>query len=265
MGNITMKMLLESGVHFGHQTRKWNPKMGRYIFGTRSKIHIIDLQQTLKELRKNYKIVKNFIVEGKDILFIGTKKQAQVAIREEALRCGAHFVSKRWLGGTLTNFDTLKKSLTKYRNMEILQQSNTFTILSKKERSQIEKELVHLNKSLEGLKNMYTLPGVIFVIDPNEEIIAISEAKKLQIPIVAVCDTNCDPDLIDYPIPGNDDAIRAVKLFCSTIADAVLEGKDLSDKNAKIDAEDEHDNKITNNSEGNNFIDKEETKETHVN
>jgi small subunit ribosomal protein S2 len=256
MVNITMKMLLEAGVHFGHQTRKWNPKMGRYIFGTRSKIHIIDLQQTLKELRKNYKIVKNFIVEGKNILFIGTKKQAQFSVKEEALRCGAHFVSKRWLGGTLTNFDTLKKSLVKYRNMEMLKQSDTFTILSKKERLQIEKELVHLDKSLEGLKNMYTLPDIIFVIDPKEETIAVSEAIKLQIPIIAVCDTNCDPDLIDYPIPGNDDAIRAVKLFCSTIADAVLEGKDLVNKNDNID-------KTNINSKCNNLI--EEHSVTNVN
>ncbi|MDR0915231.1 MAG: 30S ribosomal protein S2 [Endomicrobium sp.] len=250
MVNITMKMLLEAGVHFGHQTRKWNPKMKKYIFGTRSKIHIIDLQQTLKELRKNYKVVKNLILEGKDILFIGTKKQAQFAIREEASRCGAHFVSKRWLGGTLTNFDTLKKSLAKYRDMEILKQSNIFSMLSKKERLQIEKELVRLDKSLEGLKNMYALPGLIFVVDPNEEIIAISEAKKLQIPIIAVCDTNCDPDLIDYPIPGNDDAIRAVKLFCSTIADAVLEGKYLIDKNDNIKSKSDS----TINSESNNTI-----------
>jgi small subunit ribosomal protein S2 len=243
MGNITMKMLLEAGVHFGHQTRKWNPKMNKYIFGSRSKIHIIDLQQTLKELRQNYKLVKDFVIDGKNILFIGTKKQAQCAVKEEAKRCGAHFVANRWLGGTLTNFDTLKSSLKKYRDMEILKQSDTYIMLSKKERSQFERELIHLNKSLEGLKTMYNLPDFVFVIDPNEENIAIAEARKLNIPIIAVCDTNCDPDIIDYPIPGNDDAIRAVKLFCSTIADAVIEGKNILSKNDEEDvhkAEEKH-------------------------
>ncbi|MDR2426314.1 MAG: 30S ribosomal protein S2 [Endomicrobium sp.] len=230
MANITMKALLEAGVHFGHQTRRWNPKMAKYIFGTRNKIHIIDLQKTLKELKKNYKVVRDFIVEGREIIFVGTKKQAQVPVKEEALRCGAFFVAERWLGGTLTNFETLKKSIARYKEIEKMKEDGIFNILSKKEQSQIEKERIKLEKSLEGIKNMTKLPELMFVIDPHEEATAISEARKLGIPIVAVCDTNCDPDLVDYPIPGNDDAIRAVKLFCSIVADAVLEGKGAVEK-----------------------------------
>jgi small subunit ribosomal protein S2 len=230
MANITMKALLEAGVHFGHQTRRWNPKMAKYIFGTRSKIHIIDLQKTLKELKKNYGIVRNLIQEGREIIFVGTKNQAQVPIKEEALRCGAFFVCERWLGGTLTNFETLKKSIARYREIDKMKEDGVLDILSKKEQSRIEKERFRLEKSLEGIKNMSKLPGLMFVIDPHEEATAIAEARKLGIPIVAVCDTNCDPDLIDYPIPGNDDAIRAVKLFCSIIADAVLDGKGVTSK-----------------------------------
>lgn len=230
MANITMKALLEAGVHFGHQTRRWNPKMAKYIFGTRNKIHIIDLQKTLKEVKKNYKVVRDFVAEGREIIFVGTKKQAQVPVKEEALRCGAFFVAERWLGGTLTNFETLKKSIARYKEIEKMKEDGVFKVLSKKEQSQIEKERVKLEKSLEGLKNMTKLPGLMFVIDPHEESTAISEARKLGIPIVAVCDTNCDPDLVDFPIPGNDDAIRAVKLFCSIIADAVLEGKGAGEK-----------------------------------
>jgi small subunit ribosomal protein S2 len=230
MANITMKTLLEAGVHFGHQTRRWNPKMAKFIFGKRNKIHIIDLQKTLKELKKNYKIVKDFVAEGKDIIFVGTKKQAQLPIKEEALRCGAYFVSERWLGGTLTNFETLKKSIARHGEIGKMKEDGVFKLLSKKEQSQIEKERIRLEKSLEGLKNMSSLPDIMFVIDPHEEATAVSEARKLNIPIVAVCDTNCDPDLVDYPIPGNDDAIRAVKLFCSIVADAVLEGKGIIEK-----------------------------------
>ncbi|MDR1196124.1 MAG: 30S ribosomal protein S2 [Endomicrobium sp.] len=230
MANITMKALLEAGVHFGHQTRRWNPKMAKYIFGTRNKIHIIDLQKTLKELKKNYKVVRDLIAEGREIIFVGTKKQAQVPVKEEALRCGAFFVAERWLGGTLTNFETLKKSIARYKEINKMKEDGVFKVLSKKEQSQIEKERIKLEKSLEGIKNMTKLPELMFVIDPHEESTAISEARKLGIPIVAVCDTNCDPDLVDYPIPGNDDAIRAVKLFCSIIADAVLEGKGVVEK-----------------------------------
>jgi small subunit ribosomal protein S2 len=230
MANITMKALLEAGVHFGHQTRRWNPKMAKFIFGTRNKIHIVDLQKTLKELKKSYKVVRNFIAEGKDIIFVGTKKQAQVPIKEEALRCGAYFVAERWLGGTLTNFETLKKSIARYKEILKMKEEGIFELLSKKEQSKIEKERIKLEKSLEGLKNMTALPGLMFVVDSHEEVTAVLEAKKLNIPVVAICDTNCDPDLIDFPIPGNDDAIRAVKLFCSVIADAVLEGKGVTEK-----------------------------------
>ncbi|MDR3112503.1 MAG: 30S ribosomal protein S2 [Elusimicrobiota bacterium] len=225
MANITMKSLLEAGAHFGHQTRRWNPKMAKFIFGNRNKIHIIDLQKTLKELKKTYKIVKDFIVDGSNIIFVGTKKQVRVPVKEEAVRCGAYYVCERWLGGTLTNFETLKKSIARYREIEKMKQEGVFVSLSKKEQSQIERERIRFEKYLEGLKNMEKLPELMFVIDPYEDATAVAEARKLCIPIVAVCDTNCNPDLIDYPIPGNDDAIRAVKLFCSAIADAVLEGK----------------------------------------
>ncbi|MDR3048412.1 MAG: 30S ribosomal protein S2 [Elusimicrobiota bacterium] len=244
MANITMKALLEAGVHFGHQTRRWNPKMAKYIFGTRSKIHIIDLQKTLKELKKNYNVIRDFVQEGKEIIFVGTKNQAQLPIKEEALRCGAFFVCERWLGGTLTNFDTLKKSIGRYREIKKMKEDGVLDILSKKEQSRIEKERAKLEKSLEGLEKMDNLPGLMFVIDPHEEATAVAEARKLGIPIVAVCDTNCDPDLIDYPIPGNDDAIRAVKLFCSIAADAVLDGKGLVSKQDE-DSEDDDLDKIT--------------------
>ncbi len=237
MANITMKALLEAGVHFGHQTRRWNPKMAKYIFGVRNKIHIIDLQKTLKELKKNYKVVRDYVSEGREVIFVGTKKQAQQPVKEEALRCGAYFVSERWLGGTLTNFETLKKSIGRYREIEKMKEEGVFKLLSKKEQSQIEKENTRLEKSLEGLKNMSKLPGLMFIVDPHEESTAVSEARKLGIPIVAICDTNCDPDLVDHPIPGNDDAIRAVKLFCSIVADAVLEGKGVVEKKEDDDNE----------------------------
>ncbi|MFA7073997.1 MAG: 30S ribosomal protein S2 [Endomicrobiaceae bacterium] len=250
MANVTMKSLLESGVHFGHQTRRWNPKMGKYIFGSRNKIHIIDLQKTLKELKKVYNTVRDYTAQGKEILFVGTKKQAQVPIKEEALRCGAYFVAQRWLGGTLTNFDTLKKSIARLKELEAMKENGIFQVLSKKEQSQKEKERIKLEKSLEGLKQMQKLPEVMFIIDPQEESTALAEARKLGIPVVAVCDTNCDPDLIDHPIPGNDDAIRAVKLFCSVMADAVLEGKGIENKQENVPTE------------VNSNVSKEETKET---
>jgi small subunit ribosomal protein S2 len=229
-----MKALLEAGVHFGHQTRRWNPKMSKFIFGVRNKIHIIDLQKTLRELKNNYRIVRDYICEGKEIIFVGTKKQARVSVKEEALRCGAHFVCERWLGGTLTNFETLRKSIERYGEIENMKKDGVLRVLSKKEQTRIEKERVRLEKSLEGLKKMSNLPDIMFVVDSQEEATAVSEARKLNIPVVAVCDTNCDPDLIDYPIPGNDDAIRAVKLFCSVIANAVLEGKIVAEKKKDI-------------------------------
>jgi small subunit ribosomal protein S2 len=227
---ITMRVLLEAGVHFGHQTRRWNPKMAKFIFGARNKIHIIDLQKTLRELKRNYRVIRDFVAQGREVIFVGTKKQAQVPLKEEALRCGAHFVAEKWLGGTLTNFDTLKKSITRYKEIEKMKEDGFLRVFSKKEQSQIERERVKLEKSLEGLKNMTALPGLMFVIDSHEEATAIAEARRLSIPVVAVCDTNCDPNLVDYPIPGNDDAIRAVKLFCSVAADAVLEGRDIIEK-----------------------------------
>jgi small subunit ribosomal protein S2 len=236
MANISMKALLEAGVHFGHQTRRWNPKMAKYIFGTRNKIHIIDLQKTVKELKKCYKVVRDSVAENRTILFVGTKKQAQTPVKEEAVRCGAFFVSDRWLGGTLTNFETLKKSIARLNELERMKADGIFGVLSKKEVSMRERERAKLIKSLEGIKDMKSLPGMIFVVDPTEEATAVAEARKLNIPIVAICDTNCDPDLIDHPIPGNDDAIRAVKLFCSLMADAVLEGKGMSQKTAEGEA-----------------------------
>ncbi|MDR0985132.1 MAG: 30S ribosomal protein S2 [Endomicrobium sp.] len=235
--NITMKILLEAGVHFGHQTRRWNPKMSKFIFGTRSKIHIIDLQKTLRELKKNCKLIRDFASNGKSILFIGTKKQAKLPIKEEALRCGSYFVSEKWLGGTLTNFDTLKKSITKYKKINKLERSDIFNSISKKEQSQIKRERFRLERGLEGLKEMTELPSLIFIIDPHEEHTAVLEARKLKIPIIAICDTNCNPDLIDYPVPGNDDAIRAVKLFCSIVADSIIEGKNILLKKKDLENE----------------------------
>jgi small subunit ribosomal protein S2 len=225
-----MKALLEAGVHFGHQTRRWNPKMAKYIFGTRNKIHIVDLQKTVKELKKTYKYVRDSVAEGKTILFIGTKKQAQTPLREEATRCGAFFVNERWLGGTLTNFETIKKSIARLQQLDKMKADGLFDVLSKKEASQRTKERTRLVKFLDGIKDMKEIPGLVFIVDPSEERTAVQEARKLGVPVVAICDTNCDPDEIDYPIPGNDDAIRAVKLFCSIMADAVLEGKGLLNK-----------------------------------
>jgi len=220
-----MKAMLEAGVHFGHQTRRWNPKMGRYIFGERNNIHIIDLQKTVKELKKAYGFIKDNAAEGKLILFVGTKKQAQEIMKTEASRCGVPYVSEKWLGGTLTNFATLRKSLHRLEELERWESDGIFKVMSKKEVSRLSKEMGRLRKLLTGIRTLGRLPDLMFVIDPVEEMLAVTEARKLKIPIVAVCDANCDPDLIDYPIPGNDDAARSVKLFCGLIADAVVEGK----------------------------------------
>lgn len=225
-----MKAMLEAGVHFGHQTRRWNPKMGRYIFGERNNIHIIDLQKTVKELKKAYTFIKDKAAEGSLFLFVGTKKQAQEILKTEATRCGVPYVSEKWLGGTLTNFATLRKSLQRLEELERWETEGLFKVMSKKEVSRLSKEMGRLRKLLTGIRTLHRLPDVVFVIDPIEEELAVTEARKLKIPIVAVCDTNCDPDLIDYPIPGNDDAARSVKLFCGLIADAVLEGKELLQK-----------------------------------
>ena len=234
---VTMKELLEAGVHFGHQVKRWNPKMKRYIFGERNGIYIIDLQKTLKGLEDAYQYVREMVSKGGTILFLGTKKQAQDAIQEEAKRAGAFFVNQRWLGGMLTNFLTVRKSIERLKNIEKMREDGTFDALSKKEVASLEKERMKLDKNLSGLKEMPALPDSIFVIDPKKEKIAIAEARKLSIPIVAVVDTNCDPDEIDYVIPGNDDAIRAITLITSKIAGAFLEGKKTAAKIASLEAE----------------------------
>jgi len=225
MSVITMKQLLEAGVHFGHQTKRWDPKMKPFIFGARNGIHIIDLQKTVHLFKEACKFVKDNSAKGKTILFVGTKKQAQDAIIEEAKRCGMFYINQRWLGGTLTNFKTVKQSIARLKKIEQMKIDGTFDALTKKEVSLLEKEREKLEKTIGGIKDMDRLPGAIFIIDSKKEEIAISEAKKLGISIVAVVDTNCNPTGMDYIIPGNDDAIRAIRLFAQKIADAVLEGK----------------------------------------
>ena len=226
MSVISMKQLLEAGVHFGHQTRRWNPKMAPYIFTERNGIYIIDLQKTVKKVEDAYDFVRQVSEEGKDVLFVGTKKQAQEAIQEEAVRSNMHFVNNRWLGGMLTNFKTIKTRIAKLEELEKMEEDGTFEVLPKKEVTKLKNEREKLEKNLGGIKNMNSDNiGALFVVDPRKEKNAISEAKILGIPVVAIVDTNCDPDEVDYVIPGNDDAIRAVKLITSKIADAVLEGR----------------------------------------
>jgi small subunit ribosomal protein S2 len=225
MAVVTMKELLESGVHFGHQVKRWNPKMKRYIFGERNGIHIVDLQKTLKGVEEAYNFVRNMASTGAPVLFVGTKKQAQDVIAEESKRAGAFYVNNRWLGGMLTNFLTVRKSIERLKKIETMKEDGTYNLLTKKEVAQLEKERNKLEKNLSGIKEMTRLPGAIFVIDSKKERIAIAEAKRLSIPIVAVVDTNCDPDEADYVIPGNDDAIRAIKLISSKMAEAVLQGR----------------------------------------
>ena len=222
---ISMKSLLEAGVHFGHQTHRWNPKMARYIYGSRNNIHIIDLQKTVRELKKAFSYVRGVAAENKSVLFVGTKKQAQDAIIQEARRCGSPFVAERWLGGTLTNFETIRRSSKRLQELENMKTKGVFDLLSKKERAMREKDIKRLSKSLTGIKDMLDLPGCLFIVDPSNEMTAIHEGRRVGVPIVAVCDTNTDPDLIDYPIPGNDDAIRAIRLITGLVADAVLQGR----------------------------------------
>ena len=224
MAVISMKQLLEAGVHFGHQTRRWNPKMARFIFTERNGIYIIDLQKTVHKVDEAYNFMKSVAAEGKDILFVGTKKQAQEAIKDEALRCGMFYVNERWLGGMLTNFNTIQTRIRRLRELEKMEEDGTFEKLPKKEVAQLNHEKEKLERFLGGIKDMKKKPGAMFIVDPRKERIAVAEAKRLHIPIVAIVDTNCDPDEIDYPIPGNDDAIRAVRLLCSKMADAVIEG-----------------------------------------
>jgi small subunit ribosomal protein S2 len=227
---ISMRQLLEAGVHFGHQTKRWNPKMKKYIFSERKGIYIIDLQKTMVLFQKAYDFVKDSVSNGGHVLFVGTKKQAQNSIKEEAVRCNMYFVNQRWLGGTLTNHSTIRKSIERLKKLEEQKQTNEYTGLTKKEIMILEKERVKLERNLEGIKMMPGLPSSIFVIDPKKEHIAVLEARKLGIPVVSVVDTNCDPDDIDFVIPGNDDAIRAIKLVTSKIADAALDGKSLYSK-----------------------------------
>ena len=225
MPQITMKELLESGVHFGHQTRRWNPKMKEYIFGERNGIHIVDLQKTLKQFKDALRFVTEQTGAGKNILFVGTKRQAQEAIAEEAERCNMYFVNHRWLGGLLTNWATVQKSIERYKELERLSEEEGYEGRSKKEVSRLERERKSLHANLVGIKDMPGLPDLIFIIDSRKEEIAVQEARKLGIPVVAIVDTNCDPDAVDYVIPGNDDALRAIRLFANKMADAVIEGE----------------------------------------
>ena len=225
MAVVSMKQLLEAGVHFGHQTRRWNPKMAKYIFTERNGIYIIDLQKTVKKLDEAYNFIRDLSTEGGSVLFVGTKKQAQESIREEAERCGMHFVNARWLGGMLTNFRTIRHRIERMEQLKKMREDGTFDLLPKKEVVKLELEIEKLEKFLGGVKDMAQLPKALFIVDPRKERIAVAEARKLNIPIVAIVDTNCDPDEIDYVIPGNDDAIRAVKLIAGAMADAILEGR----------------------------------------
>ncbi len=235
MGVVSMKQLLEAGVHFGHQTRRWNPKMAPYIFTERNGIYIIDLQKTVKMLEEAYSFVRDTSANGGTILFVGTKKQAGESIREEATRCGMYYVNARWLGGMMTNFKTIRRRIDRLAQLKAMEEDGTFERLPKKEVVKLQLEIEKLEKYLGGIKNMKKLPSAMFVVDPRKERIAVSEARKLGIPIIAIVDTNCDPDEIDYIIPGNDDAIRAVKLISATMANAVIEGAQGQD-NAEAEA-----------------------------
>lgn len=224
MTPVTMKELLETGVHFGHQTNRWNPKMKPYIFCARNGIYIIDLQQTVKMFNNTMEIIRNEAAKGKQVLFVGTKRQAMDSVKEEAERAGMFYVNNRWLGGMLTNFSTVKKSIERLKELEKMKEDGTYDLLTKKETLKLEKEREKLEKTIGGIKNMNGLPGLLFVVDPKKESIAVTEARKLGIPIAAIVDSNCDPDVIDHIIPGNDDAIRAIKLFCQKVADACIDG-----------------------------------------
>ncbi|MDD4295480.1 MAG: 30S ribosomal protein S2 [Ruminiclostridium sp.] len=242
MSVISMKQLLEAGVHFGHQTRRWNPKMAEYIFTERNGIYIIDLQKTVRKLEEAYFFIRDVVAEGGDILFVGTKKQAQDAIRQEAERCGMFFVNNRWLGGMMTNFKTIRNRIERLNELQKMQEDGIFEILPKKEVSKLKLEMEKLEINLGGIREMKRAPGALFVVDPKKERIAILEAKKMGIPIVAIVDTNCDPDEVDFVIPGNDDAIRAVKLIASKMADAILEarqGEQMENINANDDDNDD--------------------------
>ena len=226
MAVVSMKQLLEAGVHFGHQTRRWNPKMAEYIFTERNGIYIIDLQKTVRKLEEAYNFIRELSENGESVLFVGTKKQAQDSVREEAERAGAYFVNARWLGGMMTNFTTIRHRIDRLRQLRAMEEDGTFDLLPKKEVIKLKLEIEKLEKFMGGIKDMKKLPGALFIVDPRKERIAVAEAKKLGIPIVAIVDTNCDPDEVDYVIPGNDDAIRAVKLISATMANAIIEGRE---------------------------------------
>lgn len=237
MAVINMKELLEAGVHFGHQTRRWNPKMKPYIFGARNGIHIIDLQKTVRLFKSTYDFIVRTVSEGYSVLFVGTKKQAHDSIIEESERCGMFYLVHRWLGGTLTNFNTIRKSIARLKELEGMREDGSINRYTKKEILKMEKELFKLNKNLGGIKDMDELPGAIFVVDPKREKIAVREGRKLGIPVIAIADSNCDPDEIDLIIPGNDDAIRAIRLICSKVADACIEGHHRAEERLKAEAE----------------------------
>jgi small subunit ribosomal protein S2 len=239
MSVVAMKQLLEAGVHFGHQTRRWNPKMAEYIFQARNGIHIIDLQKSSKKLDEAYDFLKNQAEEGKTVLFVGTKKQAQECAKEAAEKCGMYYVNQRWLGGTLTNFKTIRNRIKRLTDIEKMQEDGTFEVLPKKEVILLKKEMEKLEKNLGGIKEMTELPGVMFVVDPNKERIAILEARKLGIPVIGLVDTNCNPEDVDYAIPGNDDAIRAVKLIMDVMANAVIEGRQGESMEQEVDAQEQ--------------------------
>lgn len=235
MSIVTMKQLLEAGVHFGHQTRRWNPKMKPFIFGSKNGIYIIDLQKTVRLFKKAYDFVRDKVSEGESLLFVGTKRQGQDSIEEESKRCGMPYVNHRWLGGMLTNFQTINKGIGRLKEIELMVEDGSIENYTKKEALKLNKERLKLEKNLGGIKNMDKLPGAVFVVDPKNERIAVSEARKLKIPVIAIVDTNCDPDEIDYVIPGNDDAIRAIRLFASLFANASIEGKDLYEARLRED------------------------------
>ena len=234
---VTMRDLLECGVHFGHQTRRWNPKMKKFIFGERKGIYIIDLQKTIRYFRYTYNVVRDAAAEGKTVLFVGTKKQAGATLREYAEKCGMPFVNHRWLGGMLTNFSTIKQSIRKLEVIEAMEEDGSINLLTKKEALMLRRKKEKLEQYLGGIRNMKSLPDMIFVIDVVKEKIAVAEANRLKIPVVAPLDTNCDPDVVDFPIPGNDDAIRSVQLFCQEMAEAINEGKALRDQDGEVSEE----------------------------
>ena len=242
--SINMKSLLEAGVHFGHQTRRWNPKMKPYIFGSRNGIHIIDLQKTVNLFQKAYEFIVQTVSDGYPVLFVGTKKQAHESIVEESERCGMFYVVNRWLGGTLTNFQTIRKSIGRLKELETMKEDGSINRYTKKEALKLEKDLFKLERNLGGIKNMDKMPGAVFIVDSKKESIAVKEVKKLGIPLIAIADTNCDPDDIDYIIPGNDDAIRAIRLICSKIADACIEGHSVAEERLRAESDKEQETEV---------------------